>query len=120
MADLQMQMDDYLDENGMGHTGSIIFAGAWIETMYLGTKVNEDERNEKLISRLSEQTMILQSLIASIKQNDTNNEYTDLVADLETLNKTFNSSGEDFTLNDEAVSALGEQIKTLRTKIVGA
>ena len=27
MADLQMQMDDYLDENEMGAAGSIIFAG---------------------------------------------------------------------------------------------
>jgi len=120
MADLQMQMDDYLDDNGLGYSGSIIFAGAWIETLYLGTKLNEEERNEKLISRLSEQAMILQSLIASIKQNDTDNEYANLVADLELLNNTFKSSGEDFILNDKAVNALGEQIKTLRTKIVGA
>jgi hypothetical protein len=123
MADLQMQMDDYLDENGMGYTGSIIFAGAWIETLYLGTKVNENEKNEKLISRLSEQAVILESLIASIKQNDTDNEYAELIADLENLNKTFKGhadSDEDFMLNDEAVSSLGEQIKTLRAKIIGA
>lgn len=123
MADLQMQMDDYLDENGMGYTGSIIFAGAWIETLYLGTKVNENEKNEKLISRLSEQAVILESLIASIKQNDTENEYSELITDLENLNKTFSGyadSEEDFMLNDEAISSLGEQIKTLRAKIIGA
>tara|TARA_B100000809_G_scaffold253969_1_gene290617 strand:+ start:259 stop:1083 length:825 start_codon:yes stop_codon:yes gene_type:complete len=119
MADLQMQMDDYLDENGMGYTGSIIFAGAWIETLYLGTKVNENERNEKLISRLSEQSVILESLIASIKQNDTDNEYPELINDLESLSTTFDNSEEDFMLDDEAVSALGAQIKTLRAKIVG-
>ena len=119
MADLQMQMDDYLDENGMGYTGSIIFAGAWIETLYLGTKVNENERNEKLISRLSEQSVILESLIASIKQNDTDNEYAELINDLESLSTTFDSSDEDFMLDDEAVSALGAQIKILRAKIVG-
>lgn len=123
MADLQMQMDDYLDENGMGYTGSIIFAGAWIETLYLGTKVNENEKNEKLIGRLSEQAVILESLIASIKQSDTDNEYAELITDLEGLNATFNGyadSEEDFMLNDEAVSTLGEQIKTLRAKIIGA
>jgi len=123
MADLQMQMDDYLDENGMGYTGSIIFAGAWIETLYLGTKVNENEKNEKLIGRLSEQAVILESLIASIKQHDTENEYAELITDLEGLNTTFTGyaeSEEDFMLNDEAVKTLGEQIKTLRAKIVGA
>jgi len=123
MADLQMQMDDYLDGNGMGHTGAIIFAGAWIETLYLGTKVNENKRNEKLISRLSEQAVILGSLIASIKQSDDNNEYIELITDLENLNKTFegfnNDSEEDFILTDEAVSSLGDQIKILRAKIVG-
>lgn len=123
MADLQMQMDDYLDENGMGYTGSIIFAGAWIETLYLGTKVNENERNEKLIGRLSEQAIILESLIASIKQSDTDNEYAELVTDLENLNTAFSGysddSEEDFMLTDEAVSSLGEQIKALRAKIVG-
>lgn len=123
MADLQMQMDDYLDENGMGYTGAIIFAGAWIETLYLGTKVNENKKNEALISRLSEQSLILESLIASIKQNDDGNEYTELISDLDNLNNTFesfnNDSDEEFVLADEAVTAIGEQVKALRAKIVG-
>jgi len=124
MADLQMQMDHYLDNNGMGNTGVIIFAGAWIETLYLGTKVNENEKNEKLISRLSEQIVILNSLIASIRRNDTDNDYTELLTDLGNLKTSFNGfsidSEEEFILSDEAVSSLGEQIKALRTKITGA
>lgn len=120
MADLQMQMDDYLDGNGLGHTGSIIFAGAWIETLYLGTNVNENERNKKLISRLSEQSVVLGSIIGSIKQNDAENDYAELISDLENINNIFNSYDEDFMLSDEAVSNLGIQIKALRAKIVGA
>ena len=123
MADLQMQMDDYLDENGMGYTGSIIFAGAWIETMYIAAKVNEAEANPKLISRLSEQAVVLESLVASIKQNDDDNEFAELVADLEGINKHFDGfdsdSDEDFTLSAEAVKSLSDDLTTLRTKIVG-
>ena len=123
MADLQMQMDDYLDENGMGYTGSIIFAGAWIETMYLGVKVNENETNENLINRLSEQAVILESLIASIKQNDEDNEFGELVTDLEKINthfEGFNSdSDEEFVLSTESVKALSSDVTDLRTKIVG-
>jgi len=123
MADLQMQMDDYLDENGMGYTGSIIFAGAWIETMYLGVKVNENEKNEKLISRLSEQAVILESLIASIKQNDEDNEFTELIADLEKINihfEGFNSdSEEEYIMSDDTVKSLSADVMTLRTKIIG-
>ncbi|PCI96343.1 MAG: hypothetical protein COB15_10520 [Flavobacteriales bacterium] len=123
MADLQMQMDDYLDENGMGYTGSIIFAGAWIETMYIAAKVNEAEANPKLISRLSEQAVVLESLVASIKQNDDDNEFAELIVDLEGINKHFDGfdsdSDEDFTLSSEAVKSLSDDLTTLRTKIVG-
>ncbi len=122
MADLQMQMDDYLDENGMGYTGSIIFAGAWIETMYLGAKVNESEKNEKLISRISEQAVIIESLIGSIKQNDEDNEFVDLISDLEGIKKHFSGFSDEnaeTTLSDEEVKNLTNDIINLRTKIVG-
>ena len=122
MADLQMQMDDYLDENEMSHTGAIIFTGAWIETMYLGAKVNESSTNTHLISRLSEQAVILESLIASIKQNDEKNEFADLITDLEKINVHFSgfNTEEDFILSSEAVKALTTDISVLRNKIVGA
>ena len=123
MADLQMQMDDYLDENGMGYTGSIIFAGAWIETMYLGAKVNESAKNDKLVSRISEQAVILESLIATIKQNDEDNEFGELIADLEKVNSHFDGfdsdSDEDFVLSEEAIKGISDEISALRTKIIG-
>lgn len=123
MADLQMQMDDYLEENGMGTTGYIIFAGAWVETMYLGVKVNENEKNEKLIARLSEQAVILDGVIKAITQTDEDGDFKDLIADLEGINKHFagfNDEGtEDFVLSEEEFKALGDDIKTLRSKIVG-
>lgn len=123
MADLQMQLDDYLDENGLGSTGHIVFAGAWVETMYLGVKVNENEKNEGLMTRLSEQAVILDGLIKSIEQTDEDNEYSDLIADLNKINGHFSGfdadSDEEFMLSDEAIAALGTDVSALRTKIVG-
>ncbi|MGB0888171.1 MAG: hypothetical protein ACPGSL_08625 [Vicingaceae bacterium] len=124
MADLQMQMDDYLDENGMSSTGSIIFTGAWIETMYIASKVNESNTNPKLISRLSEQSVILNSLIGSIKQSDTDNNYTDLITDLEKINTHFDAlndeNNQELNLSNEALKGLSIDITALRNKIVGA
>jgi hypothetical protein len=123
MADMQMQMDSYLEENGMSYMGSIIFAGAWVETMYIGVQVNKSEKNTSLIARLSEQAIILEGLIASIKQVDEDNEFTDLVADLEKINTHFDAfdvdSDEEFILSDETIENLGKDITELRTKIVG-
>jgi len=123
MADLQMQLDDYLEENGISNTGSVIFAGAWIETMYLGSRVIESEKNDKLVSRVSEQAVILQNLIASIKQTDENNDFADLVTDLENINKHFSrfdsESEEDYIMTDEEIKSLSIDIATLRGKLVG-
>ncbi len=123
MADLQMQLDDYLDENGMGSTGNVVFAGAWIETMYLGVKVNENNTNEKLISRLSEQAVILDGLIKSIEQTDEDKDYADLIADLQKIQThfaAFNSdSEEEFALSNEEIAALSEDVIVVRTKIIG-
>ena len=123
MADLQMQLDDYLDENGMGYTGSIVFAGAWIETMYLGAKVNQSKTNEKLVSRISEQAVVLNSLIKTIQQNDEDKEFGVLIADLEKINSHFTGYDEEsdiaFVLAPEKIKALTDELIALRTKIVG-
>ncbi len=123
MADLQMQLDDYLDENGMGSTGNVVFAGAWVETMYLGVKVNESEKNENLMTRLSEQAVILDGLIKSIEQTDEDKEYADLIADLTKISGHFtgfdSDSEEEFILSDDAIKALGDDVIALRSKIIG-
>jgi hypothetical protein len=122
MADMQMEMDGYLDENDLGAAGSIIFAGAWIETMYLGVQVTNAEKNENLISRLSEQSIVLDALIGSIQQANEKNESDALIADLEKINTHFDAfdedSNESFILSEEALTNLSNDIIEIRTKIV--
>lgn len=122
MADMQMEMDGYLDENDLGSAGAVIFAGAWVETMYLGVQVNNSEKNEQLISRLSEQSVVLDGLIGSIKQGNEENEYSDLISDLEKINAHFDAfdeeSEEAFVLSEEALTNLSHDIVEVRTKIV--
>jgi len=124
MADMQMNTDEYLEENGMSYMGTVIFAGAWVETMYLGVQVNASEKNENLIGKLSEQAVVLNSLIKAIEQTDTENEFSDLVTDLKGINAHFaafdSNSDAPFVLTDELVDALAKDITALRNKIIGA
>lgn len=124
MADMQMNTDEYLEENGMSHMGSVIFAGAWIETMYLGVQVNLSKKNENLVARLSEQAVVLDGLIKSIEQTDESGEYADLLVDLKKINKHFSAFDNDdtktFTLSDEVVKTLSVDVSELRNKIIGA
>ena len=120
MADLQIQLDNYLDENGMGYTGPVIFAGAWIETMYLGAKVNQANSNEKLIYRLTEQSVVLENLIKALEQINEDNDFDELIADLKTVNTNFDvlEENDEAKLSNEQVEKLSNQIIDLRNKII--
>ena len=124
MADMQMNTDDYLEENGMSQMGTVIFAGAWIETMYLAVQVNASEKNGHLVGKLSEQAIVLGSLIKSLEQTENNNELADLITSLKKINKHFaafdTDTTEPFVLTDEIVEILSKDITNLRTKIIGA
>lgn len=111
MADMQMEMDEYLDENGSSYTGSVIFAGAWIESMYLALNASKNT-SEKVANRLSEQAVVIGNLLGAVKQANENNELNDLVASLEKIEASFKA------INDESASALTpEQLSTLKTTV---
>lgn len=120
MADLQIRLDNYLDENGMGYTGPVIFTGAWIETMYLGAKVNQANSNEKLIYRLTEQSVVLENLLKALEQINEDNDFDELIADLKVINENFDvlEESEEAKLSDEQVEKLSVQIIELRNKII--
>lgn len=119
MADLQMQLDDYLDENGSNYAGSVIFAGAWIETMYLALNGNSND-NEKLVSRISEQSYVVENIILAVKQANEDKEYDDLITSLEGIKSHFNeiTNGDDKVLSNEKIDTLKASIIELRTKII--
>ncbi len=118
MADMQMDLDDYLEENGSSYTGSIIFAGAWVESMYLALNGNSNNK-EKLAVRLSEQATILENIIGAVKQANEDHDYDELVASLESLYAIFSDISEETNvLSNEKIETLKTSISELRTKII--
>jgi hypothetical protein len=67
IAELQLQTDMYLEDNEKEHISAIVFSGAWIESMYIGSKVYEKTQSEKISSKISEQMTILESIIKVLK-----------------------------------------------------
>ena len=104
----------------MGYTGPIIFAGAWVETMYLGAQVNQTNSNEKLVYRLTEQAVVLENLLKALEKINEDQEFDELIADLTVINKNFDflKEDEDAVLNKEQIDNLSQQIIDLRTKII--
>ncbi|MGQ0828997.1 MAG: hypothetical protein ACT4ON_11465 [Bacteroidota bacterium] len=135
IAELQMVTDMYLDENDQQQITSIVFAGAWVESMYVGSKVYERGKDKSLNNKLAEQMTILQSIVGALKSQEKKDaSIPGLVADLESIKTIYDAmpsvkklaedeeagveTETEMTLTDEEVTSLTKKIEELRVKFI--
>jgi hypothetical protein len=131
IAELQMVTDMYLDENDQQQITSLVFAGAWVESMYIGSKVFEKGKEQGLSNKLAEQMNILGSIVNALKVEEKKDAgITGLIADLNVIKDVYDGLGsvkaasaktdnEDIPMltNDE-LAQLSAKIEVLRNKFV--
>lgn len=132
IAELQMVTDMYLDENEQQQITSIVFSGAWIESMYIGSKVYEKGKDKSMNNKLAEQMTILGSIVNALKVEEKKDPaITGLIADMQSIKDIYDSlpsvknnpeSAEDtekeLTLTDDEVTQLTTKIEVIRTKFI--
>jgi hypothetical protein len=131
IAELQMVTDMYLDENDQQQITSIVFAGAWVESMYVGSKVYEKGKDKSLNNKLAEQMTILGSIVNALTAVEKKDPaIAGLVADLKTVKDIYDGlpsvknapqGGDEeaeLSLTDDEVAQLTTQIEKLRTKFI--
>lgn len=132
IAELQMVTDMYLDENDQQQVTSIVFSGAWIESMYIASKVFEKEKDKSLNNKLAEQMTILGSIINALKAEEKKDPaISGLIADMTTVKEIYDAlpsvknnpeASEDIetelTLTDDEVTQLTSKIEALRFKFI--
>ncbi len=131
IAELQMVTDMYLDENDQPQITAIVFSGAWIESMYLGSKIYEKKKDKSMNSKLTEQMSILGSIVNALKAVQKKDTSIDgLIADVQSIKDIYDalptvksaSATEDedkeINLTDEEVLKLTKRISELRTKFI--
>jgi hypothetical protein len=132
IAELQMVTDMYLDENDQQEVTSIVFSGAWIESMYIASKVFEKGKDKSLNNKLAEQMTILGSIINALKAEEKKDPaISGLIADMTAVKDIYdelpsvknNPEASDdiekeLTLTDEEVSQLTTKIEALRVKFI--
>ena len=122
LTEIKIKTDSYLQENKEQFKTAVLFAGAWIEGMYLGSK--SAEGNEMVTDRVLEQMDVANGLIEALKnQEDTSIDLTDLITQLEDLNNFFiTNTTEDeegySVLTSENMKTLSKKITAIRTMIV--
>jgi hypothetical protein len=132
IAELQMVTDMYLDENDQQQVTSIVFAGAWIESMYVGSKVYEKGKDKSLNGKLAEQMTILGSIVNALKVHEKKDPAIGgLIADLNTIKDIYETlpsvkdqpeaaedTEKEMSLTDDEVTTLTKKIEEVRTKFI--
>jgi hypothetical protein len=129
MIDIQARTDMFVDDNNLQDVTYIIFAGAWVEGMYIGVKATDHTKTHEVSGRLVEQMTILDNLVKALRSNkNQTEEVAELTKELMKLEKFFNqleenkksqniASFKDYKLSPEHLEELSSTIIKLRNSI---
>ena len=107
ISDSYWNSDSYLKENGQPGVSALIVAGGWIEGLYIATQIANATKNQAIITRIGEQKLSLENLIALLDSYKTDNiGISDILKQMEGLKKAFDSitvpAGENTATTDTA------------------
>lgn len=127
---IEEKTDDYIEENGEHELANVMFAGAWIEGMYIGAQATIKQGKKDIGAKLSEQMIILENLMKGLEMGEKSADNDNLIAKLKDLHTTYmgfesvkNIEGDDaynVELKDDEIKVLAEKITNLRNTIVKA
>jgi hypothetical protein len=130
---LQTETEMYLEENHKLHIYALMFAGGWLESMYIATKSIENNKNEKIMKRLAEQRNTLEALLKTLENYEgKDSKITDLKNDFLALNTAFENCADfkaqpieedgtkplTFKIALEELQLIAAKISEIRTKII--
>lgn len=129
IGELQMEIDTYLEENNQKYINSIAYSGALVESMYIGGRVYEIEKNQGEGFCITEQMNIMKGLISLLNKNQSfDNNIPGLITQLEEITALYNSFDEVknksddklLTLRPDHISQINKAIKELRDKFIAS
>lgn len=133
VADIQLQSDILLEENGQKQISALAFTGGWIECMYIAAKVYTVNKDKNLHVSLVEQFTIADKISSALLACEKKEAQSKILRDeLEVIIALFKNSesvkkelarGEDadyanVKLTDQEFNSIAEKIFELRQKIV--
>lgn len=74
ISDSYWTADAYLKDNGQPGISALIIAGGWIEGLYIATQIANTTKNESIITRIGEQKLSLDNLVALLDSHKSENE----------------------------------------------
>ena len=130
MRDLENESSLFMNEGDTKTQSIIIFAGVWLESIYVASNIVQNDKNKGIISLIGKQKNTLDKLVSLLAGvNKTDIDIVSLTNDFKGLKEHFetiegitkqNSQSKSFevSISDEEITTLYAKIAALRTKIV--
>ncbi len=83
---IQYETDNQLELNQQNQYYGVIFAGAWVEAMYIGGQVYRRDGNDNVVQALLQQMAVCESIITELKAHESEDPgITGLITDLTSI-----------------------------------
>lgn len=90
ISDSYWNADTYLKDNGQPGVSALIIAGGWIEGLYIATQIANATNNADIATRIGEQKLSLDNLVALLDSYKTTNAgVNDILVQLQDLKKIY-------------------------------
>lgn len=118
MATMSMESDILLKQTSRLDIAYLSFAGAWIESAYIGTQMLKNKRNPDIMKRLLDQNNSLNKLIGLLKDFESKKEFEALITSLSDIRTSLDIlNSENTATHEEEFKKLTAKVETLRNKI---
>lgn len=121
LDEIFVKSDSYLRTNERVYTAALVFAGSWVESLYLNCKISEQSTNvsmkDQARKQLWEQRFHLGNLIDLLGDYKDKKECADLIADLKPIHNEIVAIKQPTDLGDAQFGSIASKIMALRTKV---
>ncbi|MBP7808519.1 MAG: hypothetical protein KA163_04460 [Bacteroidia bacterium] len=123
LSDIFVKSDSYLRTNERVYTASTVFAGTWIEGLYLTCKIGENTSNAdaklKAHKAVWDQRFYLKNLIDLLEDYKDKKEAVALNDEFKKIHAEINEIKDAKDIDDAKFKSISEKIYSLRNKITG-
>ena len=123
LSDIFVKSDSYLRTNERVYTASTVFAGTWIEGLYLTCKIGESTTNAdaklKAHKAVWDQRFYLKNVIDLLEDYKDKKEAVALNEDFKKIHAEINEIKDAKVIDDAKFKSISEKIYNLRNKITG-
>lgn len=121
LDEIFVKSDSYLRTNERVYTAAIVFAGSWLESLYLTCKISEQVADAKVKEiahkHLWEQRFHLGNLIYLLGDYKDKKECAELITDLKPIHGEISAIKQPSELSDEKFRSVSAKIYSLRDKL---